>query len=314
MRLLRETASEDTGSRAVTARGLINQLDNEFVCLLFFFDDILAQVNKVSIQLQAKGLDLGRANKLVMALRESLQEIRQSSLLDKYKNSVEEMCKKCDIPLQQISKRKKKLPKHLEDYAVMERVGHRSTNDKHINILYPVLDCIISELEKRFSSESTVILNGLSALTPDSESFLSETPLIALLELYKISCESDLRHELHLVKKMINNVQSQDGKDNRTISTILEFLIFICPYKIAFSCMYNLLCIAVTLPVTSASCERSFSKMKLIKTYLRNSMSSVRLSNLALLAIENSRAETLDLECFVDEFDSRHDNRRIKLH
>ena len=38
------------------------------------------------------------------------------------------------------------------------------------------------------------------------------------------------------------------------------------------------------------------------------------LSQLALLSIESNRAESLDLEQFVDEFDSRHDNRRIKLH
>ena len=37
-----------------------------------------------------------------------------------------------------------------------------------------------------------------------------------------------------------------------------------------------------------------------------------RLSQLALLSIEsNRRAESLDLEQFVDDFDSRHDNRRI---
>ena len=39
-----------------------------------------------------------------------------------------------------------------------------------------------------------------------------------------------------------------------------------------------------------------------------------RLSQLALLSNESNRAESLDLEQFVDEFDSRHDNRRIKLH
>ena len=38
------------------------------------------------------------------------------------------------------------------------------------------------------------------------------------------------------------------------------------------------------------------------------------LSQLALLSIESNRAESLDLEQFVDEFNSRHDNRRIKLH
>ena len=43
-------------------------------------------------------------------------------------------------------------------------------------------------------------------------------------------------------------------------------------------------------------------------------MSNDRLSNIALLSIESARAENINLEDFVDEFDSRHDNCRIKLH
>ena len=46
----------------------------------------------------------------------------------------------------------------------------------------------------------------------------------------------------------------------------------------------------VTIPVTMASAERSFSKLKLIKTYLRNYMEQKRLRNLAILYIEHSMA------------------------
>ena len=92
----------------------------------------------------------------------------------------------------------------------------------------------------------------------------------------------------------------------------LEFLLEICPYKQAFDCLYNLLLISVTLPVTTASCERNFRK-KIVKTFLGNSMWHYRLSNLALLSIESILAESIELEQFVNEFDSRHENRRIKL-
>nr|CAI5858450.1 unnamed protein product [Callosobruchus analis] len=37
------------------------------------------------------------------------------------------------------------------------------------------------------------------------------------------------------------------------------------------------------MPVSVASCERSFSKLKLIKTYLRSTMGQERLSGLAIL-------------------------------
>jgi len=33
-----------------------------------------------------------------------------------------------------------------------------------------------------------------------------------------------------------------------------------------------------------------------------------------LLSVERVGTEKIDLDDFVDEFDSRHDNRRIKLH
>ena len=94
----------------------------------------------------------------------------------------------------------------------------------------------------------------------------------------------------------------------------MQFLSLLLPYKAAFDCLYKLLLIALTLPVTSASCERSFSKIISIKTFLRNFMSNDRLSNIALLSIESARAESINLEDFVDEFDSRHDNCGIKLH
>lgn len=44
--------------------------------------------------------------------------------------------------------------------------------------------------------------------------------------------------------------------------------------------------IFLTITVSNATCERSFSKLKLIKTYQRSTMSQERLSNLAILSIE----------------------------
>ncbi len=49
--------------------------------------------------------------------------------------------------------------------------------------------------------------------------------------------------------------------------------------------------IFLTLPVTvAASAERSFSKLKLIKNYMRSTMSQDRLSGLSILSIENESA------------------------
>ena len=58
----------------------------------------------------------------------------------------------------------------------------------------------------------------------------------------------------------------------------------------------------LTIPVSVATAERSFSKLKLIKTYLRSVMAQERLSGLAILSIENERARICDLTFIINEF------------
>jgi len=54
--------------------------------------------------------------------------------------------------------------------------------------------------------------------------------------------------------------------------------------------------------VTVATCERSFSKLKLIKNYLRSAMSAERLCDLAILSIKNERANKLEISKLADNF------------
>ncbi|GJR12528.1 zinc finger MYM-type protein 1 [Tanacetum coccineum] len=49
--------------------------------------------------------------------------------------------------------------------------------------------------------------------------------------------------------------------------------------------------VLLTIPVTVASAERSFSKLKLLMSYLRSSMSQERLNGLAMIAIEISNVD-----------------------
>ncbi|WP_233601861.1 hAT family dimerization domain-containing protein, partial [Corallococcus sp. AB038B] len=57
--------------------------------------------------------------------------------------------------------------------------------------------------------------------------------------------------------------------------------------------------------------ERSFSVLKLIKNFLRNSMGDDRLSSLALLNIHKTITNKLVPEKLIDEFAKK--KRRIKL-
>jgi hypothetical protein len=73
----------------------------------------------------------------------------------------------------------------------------------------------------------------------------------------------------------------------------------------------SLLLVALTIPISSTTCERMFSEIKLIKTKTRNSMSDVRLSDLYVLAIE--RDFVIDLEKVIDRFSEKHKNSRMLL-
>ena len=67
----------------------------------------------------------------------------------------------------------------------------------------------------------------------------------------------------------------------------------------------------MTIPVTVAKAERSFSKLKLIKNFLRSSISQQRLSGLALLSKENERGKNFDSRKFIQQFASAKTRRKI---
>ncbi|KAL4131913.1 hypothetical protein QTP88_009145 [Uroleucon formosanum] len=59
----------------------------------------------------------------------------------------------------------------------------------------------------------------------------------------------------------------------------------------------NLLCrLALTSPVTVASNERTFSKLKLVKTFLRSTMNDDRLNSLVILGIEKDTVDQLNID------------------
>ncbi|XP_026400323.1 zinc finger MYM-type protein 1-like [Papaver somniferum] len=60
--------------------------------------------------------------------------------------------------------------------------------------------------------------------------------------------------------------------------------------------------ILLTIPVTVATAERVFSKFKLIKNYLRSSMSQERLNGLAMLSIEHVMSANIDYGSLIHDF------------
>lgn len=144
---------------------------------------------------------------------------------------------------------------------------------------------------------------------PTSQSFLNLEILQEFASRYSID-EQDLIHEVYQAKRLLE----RKAVDGQVIQTMQDLAAFIYPFKDAFAALFSLIKIGLVLPVNTASCERSFSTMRQIKTYLRNSMADDRLSNLSVLSCEFERAKLLHTELVVDEFDAKHQNRRIALH
>lgn len=69
-----------------------------------------------------------------------------------------------------------------------------------------------------------------------------------------------------------------------------------------FPNIYISIRILLTLPVSVATGERSFSKLKIIENYLRSSMTQERLSGLSLISIEHEIANSLNIDDFISDF------------
>ena len=79
-----------------------------------------------------------------------------------------------------------------------------------------------------------------------------------------------------------------------------------------YNLIVRLLRLLVTLPVSTASAERAFSSLKIIKTRLRNKMGDVNLDNNLVVHIDREIAEKYDFVAVLAEFKSKG-NRKADL-
>ena len=77
-----------------------------------------------------------------------------------------------------------------------------------------------------------------------------------------------------------------------------------------FSEVDKLVRIYLTIPVTTATGERSLSAVRCIKTYLRSTMSQQRLNNIMLLNVHKDLTDGLDLPTAARQFVDANERRR----
>jgi hypothetical protein len=177
-----------------------------------------------------------------------------------------------------------------------------------------VLDRVSAEIKERFEATTTISTNfkmiipkHLRAATVEEISLSVEN----LCDLYKDDFDSaDLKRELGTLKNWLPTILAEDPET----ADPMELLNAILDFRMQ-SAFVNV-CIAIriflTMPVTVASADRSFSKLKLIKNYLRSKMKQERLSGLAIMSIEYETAKSIDYSDIINKF-AQAKAREVKL-
>jgi hypothetical protein len=182
----------------------------------------------------------------------------------------------------EIRKRKKKV---MFDYEANDELINNPKDNFKINFF-------LLSLSERFillkeNNEMFKIIQNVNALKQSKE-------------------ENILNHckDLHL--KLSNdkdpNDRDIDGTDLFEELKTLKCFRYQNNLNDTFSNIAVVLRIYLTLPVSVASGERSFSKLKLIKNYLRSSISQERLIDLSMISIENEIMDGLDLNELIKDF------------
>lgn len=108
-----------------------------------------------------------------------------------------------------------------------------------------------------------------------------QLPINNYNDIIEVDSEDDGESE----NESITCISDNQNQNLGSIKTIFE-LFSLNNLKTEFPNLHAVLKISITLPVSSASCERSFSKLKLIKTRLRSTMGQESLEELMIISSE----------------------------
>lgn len=283
-------------------------LNFEFVLLCEFMHSVLNDINYASKTLQKCDINLGEASKALAETKAKLQIYRNDFELFKCKAS--ETARKYGIDTHFQEKRQRKVKKHFDELAADHRFPNREEIFK-IEIFNNVLDTLIAQLNTRFTGMSAVC-QIFDFLTPTFLLHVDEATLLQKCDEFQRkysdiigpSFSLQFINIYHLVLPQLTQAWTvhQLCKEIMSKYGVLE-----CDLTEVFTAML----LFFTIPVTSAAAERSFSKLKIIKNYLRNSMGQTRLRHLSLIAIENKTASSLDLTEVIDTFAKTKARKRL---
>ncbi|KYM96678.1 Zinc finger MYM-type protein 1 [Cyphomyrmex costatus] len=277
-----------------------------FLCYLHLWSKILPEIDKTQKYLQTNGLGLDQSVIAINALASFFSKNRDS-LVDKVLTDVQVLCEQMEIPITKHIRRKKKMIGEKEDDA-----GLLPQQEIRRDMLESI-DRLNQEITQRFEqlnllNERFGFLNLKILLDEGNDEYIKQK-INDLRTIYNDIDSDDLKSEVERLRRLVSSCRSTAQDTDIPIEyewSAETFLAWIVRWGFT-EMLPNLtvvLRIFLTISVSVATCERSFSKLKLIKTYLCSTMSQMRLNGLALLSIERDLTKDMKFTDVIKEFAS----------
>ena len=285
--------------------------DYEFIVGIVIWYEILYAINLVSKQLQEKDMLIDVAIEKVKGLISFFTKYRETGFLNEIE-SAKEIARKMDIEpefrTRRNIKRKRQFVESPDDPSIIAQSVQESIR---VNYFLPVVDQALASLTRRFEQytgyENTFgfLFTSNKLCSLDDNNLMSSCDLLEVA--LKIGENSNIDgKELFMKLKILQGFLPQEEMMGPV--AILKFLKQMGCFPNAFIGYRILL---TTIPVTVASAERSFSKLKLLKSYLHSTMTQERLNGLATIAIENDVLEKIKYEAIIEDFIAQNARRML---
>nr|XP_004209215.1 zinc finger MYM-type protein 1-like [Hydra vulgaris] len=259
--------------------------------------------------LQTKALFLTEALKCVTVTKQYLQRLRET-LFNQFYKKVKSEADDLEVSEPSIP-RTRKQPRWLNSGSG----PHIFTNvSDYFRQKFYVVDLLIGELDLRFQQPSVKNAINMETLLLNSANLESETIEIdpSLSKMYRDIDWTRLTWQLHMLPELIKQSKSNKVKPITkitTISTLVEIFAENDASKM-FDEVSKVLRVFFTIPVSTATAERSFSSLRRLKTYLRSTMNQKRLNSTILSHIHKDILEEVGINTVYKEFVQANDERQ----